>query len=78
MEVGDSRQAKLPAQVGQPACPYNLSYGHPTRDQIGMTDYMDRLVTPPTWGPLPPRKQALTRTLLEQAIRIKANLMTKE
>ena len=43
-----------------------------------MTDYMDRRVTPPTWGPLPPRKQALTRTLLEQAIRIKANLMTKE
>ena len=36
-----------------------------TRDQIKMKDYMDRWVTPPkrvispTWGPLPPWKQAL-------------------
>ena len=35
------------------------------RDQIKMIDYMDRRVTPqkrvtsPTWGPSPPRKQAL-------------------
>ena len=39
---------------------------------------MDRRVTPPTWDPIPPCKQALTRTLLEQAISIKANLMTKQ
>ena len=36
------------------------------RDQIRIGDYMDRRVTPPkrvtlpTWGPPPPRKQALT------------------
>ena len=29
------------------------------RDQIKMRDYMDRWVTIPTWGPLPPCKQAL-------------------
>ena len=35
------------------------------RDHIKMRDYMDRRVTPqkrvtsPTWGPPPPRKQAL-------------------
>ena len=28
------------------------------RDQIKMRDYMDRQVTPPSWGTLPPRKQA--------------------
>ena len=37
------------------------------RDQIKMTDYMDRRVTPPkwvtspSWGPPPPCKQALSR-----------------
>ena len=29
------------------------------RDQIKMRDYVDRRVTPPTWGPPPPCKQAL-------------------
>ena len=29
------------------------------RDQIKMTDYMDRRVTSPTWSPPPPCKQAL-------------------
>ena len=43
-----------------------------------MKDYMDRRVTPLTWGPQPPCKQTLTRTLLEQAVSIKAHLMTKE
>ena len=28
-------------------------------DQIKMRDYMGRRVTPPTWGPPPPCKQAL-------------------
>ena len=38
------------------------------RDQIKMSDYMDRRVTPskrvtsPTWGPLPPCKQAINKT----------------
>ena len=37
------------------------------RDQIKMRDYMDKRVTPskrvtsPTWGPPPPRKQALNQ-----------------
>ena len=30
-------------------------------DQIIMRDYMDRQVTPPTWGPPPPCKQSLKR-----------------
>ena len=30
------------------------------RDQIKMRDYMDRRVTSPTWGPLPPFKQTQT------------------
>ena len=30
------------------------------RDQIKMRDYMDRRATPPTWGPSPPCKQALS------------------
>ena len=34
----------------------HLSY---KRDQIKMRDYMDWQVTPPTWGPPPPCKQAL-------------------
>ena len=29
------------------------------RDQIKVRDYTDRRVTSPTWGPPPPRKQAL-------------------
>ena len=29
------------------------------RDQIKMRHFMDRRVTSPTWGPLPPCKQAL-------------------
>ena len=32
------------------------------RDPIKMSDYMDRRVTSPTWGPPPPCKQALRRT----------------
>ena len=28
-------------------------------DQIKMRDYMDRRVTPPTWGLLPPRKKVV-------------------
>ena len=30
-------------------------------DQIKMRDYMERRVTSPTWGPLPPCKQALNK-----------------
>ena len=29
------------------------------QNQVKMRDYMDRRVTPPTWGPPPPCKQAL-------------------
>ena len=45
------------------------------RDQIKLRDYMDRRVTPlkrvttPTWGSLPPCKQALTGALSEVHIR---------
>ena len=33
--------------------------GHPK-----LRDYMDRRVTPPAWGPPPPRKQVLRRSLV--------------
>ena len=49
------------------------------RDQIKMRDHMDRRVTPPmwvtspTWGPPPPRKQALTTRTLHENIGILLN-----
>ena len=39
------------------SCLYNRLGGH-------LRDYMDRRVTPPTWGPPPPCKQALNRIIL--------------
>ena len=32
-------------------------------DQIKMRDYLDKWVTSPTWGPLPPCRQALNETV---------------
>ena len=45
-------------QIGEVTCggPPHLSCKH---NQIKMRDYIDRRVTPPTWGPPPPCKQAL-------------------
>ena len=43
-----------PLEPGYPSC---------KRDQIIMIDYMDRRVTPPTWGPPPLCKQALNLLL---------------
>ena len=43
------------SQIGEVTCGWSphLSCKH---DQINMRDYMDRRVTPPTWGSLPPCK----------------------
>ena len=39
-----------------------------------MKDYMDRRITPPTWDPPPPRKQALKDPLKVSLVRpIKSN-----
>ena len=43
--------------------PLELGYTSCKRDQINMRDYIDRRVTPPTWGPPPPSKQALNLLL---------------
>ena len=54
-------------QVGELTCG-GLPHLTCKLDQIKMSDYMDRRVTPPkqvtslTWGPLPPCKQALRET----------------
>ena len=42
----------------------NVTPPHPSckHDQIKMRDYMERRVTPPTWGPPRPCKQALHET----------------
>ena len=46
-----------------------------TRDQIKLTHYMDRRVTPPnrvaspTWGPPPPCKQALILMLMSTNVK---------
>ena len=47
-------------QVGEVTCG-KLSHLTCKRDHIKMRDCMDRRVTPPTWGPPPPCKQALRR-----------------
>ena len=54
-------------QIGEETCGGSPHLSH-KRDQIKMRDYMDKWVNPPkrvtwpTWGPLPPCKQALTCT----------------
>ena len=61
MEGGGGGRGRGGPQVGE------VKYGGSCkRDQIKMSDYMDKRVTPPkritspTWDPPPPWKQALT------------------
>ena len=60
-------------QIGEVTCSGSLHISC-KRDQIKMTDYMDRWVTPPmrftspTWGPPPPRKQAHVRRPINNSI----------
>ena len=56
-------------QIGEVTCGRSLHLSC-RRDQIKMTDYMDRWVTPPkrftspSWGPPPPCKQALNPNIV--------------
>ena len=53
-------------QVGEVTCGWSPHLSC-KRDQIKMRDFVDRRVTPPTWGPPPPCKQALNRTTIANA-----------
>ena len=44
---------------------WQVTYLTCKRDHVKMRGYMDRRVTPPTWGPPPSCKQALRREVLE-------------
>ena len=47
------------------------------RDKINMRDYIDRRVTPPTWGPPPPCKQSLSQRVLVRRVLVRISFIAR-